>query len=105
VANEPLKGSTLERKSHIIDKQNYLMKTEALPKPIFQQPARWRRWESTTIGGSPPDAGKPSLENSRAAYHFLMADGDRASSEHLCQDSDRLDWNLDYVSYDKVRRW
>jgi hypothetical protein len=39
VANEPLKGSTLERKSHIIDKQNYLMKTEALPKPIFQQPA------------------------------------------------------------------
>ena len=31
VANEPLNGSTIERKSRIIiDKQNYSMKTEAL---------------------------------------------------------------------------
>ena len=30
VANEPLKRSTLERKSHIIDKQNYSMKTKEL---------------------------------------------------------------------------
>jgi hypothetical protein len=30
VANEPLKGATLERESHIIDKQNYSMKTKAL---------------------------------------------------------------------------
>jgi hypothetical protein len=30
VANEPLKESITERKSHIIDKQNYSMKTESL---------------------------------------------------------------------------
>jgi hypothetical protein len=35
VANEPLKGSTIERKSHIIDKQNYSMKTEALSTLSF----------------------------------------------------------------------
>gem|GEM_PF-7120932 len=35
VANEPLKRSTIERKSHILDKQNYSMKTEALPTLNF----------------------------------------------------------------------
>jgi len=35
VANEPLKGSTLKRKSRIIDKQIYSMKTEALSTPNF----------------------------------------------------------------------
>jgi pimeloyl-ACP methyl ester carboxylesterase len=51
-------------------------------------------------GRRPPNAPEPSIENARAAYHRLMANGDRASRELLeaeyaakCLPGAKLGWN------------